>query len=269
MKLFTFFSSTFVLLALSLVVFNVSAQNMVTNPGLESWDDANTPSDWDKYENITQETTTIHGGTYSAKQQAGTSDLTQELTGIVGENNYTISFWYYDNDVDAKCRIWSYWLSGGSTIADNAAELRPGTYSSDNLSWQEYTVTIDAPASADGFRFEVRTYKDNSNTGFIYYDDFSVIDNGSSGGTILTIYEEPFETTLGATSQYSVSGAQVWEWADFGSPAGCSKMNGYDGGANTNEDWMITNAINCDNFENIMFSFDHARKFGLNSHMGN
>lgn len=264
MKLFTLKN---VLLSLSFLlgfVTLMNGQNLVSNPGLETWTDPNTPSNWVKYEMITQESGTIHGGTYSAKQQAGTSDLQQDVSGVVGGNNYTISYWFYDNDANARSRIWAYWLSGGSTISDNAAELRPGTYSSDNGSWQEYTVTIDAPASADGFRFEVRSYNDNAGGGFIFYDDFSVIDNGGGGGPdpVQAIYFEPFDTDLGSTTQYTVLGPdQSWEWTNFGNPPGSAKMSGFSGAALENEDWLITTVINCNNYSDIMLSFDHALNY--------
>ena len=166
----------------------VAAQELVTNGDLEAWDNTTTPTSWDKAENITQETTIVHGDTYSAKQQAGTSDLMQNVSGIVGGESYTISYYYLDNDVDARSRIWSYWTVGGSTITDNAAELRSSIYSTDDPAWQLWTVTLVAPATADGFRFEVRSYNENAGSGFIYYDDFSVFGGGAATPTISKAY---------------------------------------------------------------------------------
>ncbi|MEZ5148461.1 MAG: lamin tail domain-containing protein [Bacteroidales bacterium] len=171
-----------------LSVLSSGAQNLVTNGDLELWDDPNTPTSWAKAENITQEAVTIHGGTYSGKQLAGTYDLQQDVAGIVGGQTYTISYWFLDNDVDARSRIWSYWLTGTTTLADNAAELRPSVYSSDDPNWVEYTVTIQAPLGADGFRFEVRTYNTGAGGGFIYYDDFLVEQGGSVVTEILDAY---------------------------------------------------------------------------------
>lgn len=187
MKKITFL--TFIVLAFVVGSANfATAQNLMTNGDLETWTDANTPTDWDKAESVTQESGTIHGGIFSAKQQAGTKDLMQNVAGIIGGETYVITYYYLDNDADAKSRIWSYWTAGGSTISDNAAELRPSTYSSDNASWQEYTVTLVAPATADGFRFEVRSYNDNAGSGFIYYDDFSVTGGGTVNPIILNAY---------------------------------------------------------------------------------
>jgi len=197
--------------------FNVTvAQNLMTNGDLETWTDASTPADWDKAENVSQESGVIHGGTYSAKQQAGTKDLMQDVAGIVGGETYVITYYYLDNDPDARSRIWSYWTSGGSTITDNAAELRPSTYSSDDANWQEYTVTLVAPATADGFRFEVRSYNDNAGSGFIYYDDFSVTGGGVVNPIILNAYtlsdteidlEYNIDMTSVSPSDYSLTGS--------------------------------------------------------------
>ena len=148
--------------------------NLVTNGDLETWTNATTPTSWDKAESVTQESSTIHGDSYSAKQQAGTKDLQQDISGITAGTEYTISYWYLDNDVNAKSRLWAYWLIGIGTESSNTAELRPSTYSSNNASWQEYSVTITAPVSVDGLRFEVRSYNDAAGSGYIYYDDFSV-----------------------------------------------------------------------------------------------
>ena len=104
------------------------SQNLVVNGDLESWT-AGVPDGWGLVENITQETTIVHGGNSSAKHTSTTTSkkFNQELSGIVAGQEYTISYWYYDNDPAARTRIWSYWLSGGTTLPDNADVLAPST----------------------------------------------------------------------------------------------------------------------------------------------
>lgn len=165
-----------------------SAQELMTNGGLEAWDDPITPTSWDKAENVTQESTTVQEGTYSALQQAGTKDLQQLVTGVVAGQSYTISYYYLDNDANAKSRIYAYWTSGGSNLSDNAAELRSNVYSTDDPAWQLWTVTLTAPATADGFKYEVRSYNDNDGSGFVYYDDFSFFGNGAATASIASAY---------------------------------------------------------------------------------
>lgn len=41
---------------------------------------------------------------------------------------------------------------------------------------QQYSKTLLAPATANKLRFEVRTYKEGDNSGFIYFDDFEVVE---------------------------------------------------------------------------------------------
>ncbi|MFV0545025.1 MAG: DUF6359 domain-containing protein [Bacteroides sp.] len=153
--------------------------NLVANPGFENWTDALAAS-WDNATyntGVTKSTNIKHGGSNSAMHTAPTASgnfkIQQEVS-VEGGKTYKISYWFLDNDANAKSRIWSTWLATGSVLTDNKTELQPGTYSTDNAEWQQVTFQIQAPATADKFRFEVRTYKDNAGGGFVYYDDFEI-----------------------------------------------------------------------------------------------
>lgn len=153
--------------------------NLVANPGFEDWTDALAAS-WDNATyntGVTKSTNIKHGGSNSAMHTAPTASgnfkIQQEVS-VEGGKTYKISYWFLDNDANAKSRIWSTWLATGSVLTDNKTELQPGTYSTDNAEWQQVTFQIQAPATADKFRFEVRTYKDNAGGGFVYYDDFEI-----------------------------------------------------------------------------------------------
>lgn len=166
----------FKFLALSLfMLFGIgvlNAQNLVLNGDMEAWDDDTSPTSWTKAENITKESTIVHGGTYSAKHVGGTKDLSQTIT-INPNTEYTISIWYYvESGDDTDARIWSYWRTDGTTLDDNAAELRgpDGSYFTSAASWQQYEVTLTSPAAANELYFEVRTY----GSAIVYWDDMSV-----------------------------------------------------------------------------------------------
>jgi hypothetical protein len=183
----------FYLLGLIIAVFALplitnGQENLVKNPGFESWDDENTPTDWNKYENISQCSTVVYSGNYSAAQTSASSSkrLRQNVPGVVPGTEYTVSFWYLDNDPHAKCRIWSYWLDeSGSTMDADADKLRPSTYTTDNPDWQQFVVQVTAPEGAAKLRFEVRTYKEGGNTGgVVYFDDFYL-------GTEVIVLPEP------------------------------------------------------------------------------
>ncbi|PLX08848.1 MAG: hypothetical protein C0598_12095 [Marinilabiliales bacterium] len=166
------------LIVLMLASFSLVSQNLVQNPGMENWDDDSTPASWTKAENISKESVNIHGGTFSAAHMSASStqDLSQDVQGIVGGQQYRIQYYYLDNSTSARTRIWSYWMdSDDNYLDDNVDELRPGTYSDDNADWQHYDYTLVAPSNATQFRFEVRVYKQDGMTdGYVYYDDFSV-----------------------------------------------------------------------------------------------
>ncbi|NRD21907.1 T9SS type A sorting domain-containing protein [Winogradskyella litoriviva] len=163
----------FIALLISSLTFG---QNLLVNGDFETWTDTTTPDSWTKAENITQETTEIHGGSNSAKHTAdGTKDLGQTITGITPGNMYTISLWYkVESGDDTDARIWSYWKDASdSNISDNADELRGpsnGYFDTNGNAWTEYTVTIAAPATATSLYFEVRSY----GSAVVYWDDFSV-----------------------------------------------------------------------------------------------
>jgi len=157
------------------------SQNLVINGDLELWDDLNTPANWEVFEGIASDGVTLHGGAFAAKHTSSesTQKLRQDISGIQEGQNYTIRYYYYDNDPMARTRIWSYWLYGETYLDANAVELRPSVYSTDSDAWVEYSVTLTAPPTADGFRFDVRVYKENSlSGGSVFYDDFSVEPEG-------------------------------------------------------------------------------------------
>ena len=168
-------------------------QEMLVNGNFESWDDATTPTGWDLAQNITQETTVVHGGSNSALRNGGssTNKLNQNITGIVGGDSYTISVWFKADGDGSDVRIWGFWRTGTTNLDDNAAELRgPNNSYLDNNGnvWTQYSVTLDAPEAADAFFFEVRSYSQST----VYWDDFSFAHN--------TSYDllEDFETALPA-----------------------------------------------------------------------
>ncbi len=162
-----------------LIFFNLTgySQNLVQNGDLELWDDQNHPTDWDLAENITRGTVQVHAGTYSAMHTSAdnTQKLRQDVSGIQEGKRYSINYYYYDNDPEARTRIYSYWMNGTEYLDAHAEELRPGTYSTDQDEWIEYSQTLIAPPTANAFRFDVRVYKqDGVYGGLVYYDDFSI-----------------------------------------------------------------------------------------------
>ena len=256
-KLFTFkqlLLQSFIIVFLALGSYG---QTIVNNGDYESWTAGN-PDGWTTIESgidVTQETTTIHGGSSSASVDVltgsqGDTDFRQSVNVTAG-TDYNVSVWIYHTEGFIKARLY---VGGYQSYSDNTI----------TGSWQEMTYVYSANTTGDieiGLRFYDQSGFDGAE--IVYVDDYVM--TPIAAGNEETIYIEPFDTDLGATTQYSVLADQVWEFADFGNPAGCSKMSGYDGGAVINEDWLITNAINCSNHTNVTLSFDHARNYADNS----
>ncbi|MCX7547002.1 DUF6130 family protein [Xanthomarina sp. F1114] len=163
-------------------------QELLVNGTFESWDDATTPTGWTHVENVEQEATEVHSGSYSVKQSStgGTKDLGQRVTGIVPGNSYTVTVWYKVESGDGTdARIWSKWATDGSndhtTDADVLQGVGPGGYFDNNGNvWTEYSVTVTAPATANEFYFEVRTYSG----AVVYWDDFSLFQEAGAVPTL-------------------------------------------------------------------------------------
>lgn len=197
------------LVAVLAATFAANAQtNLVTNGNLDNWTSNTMPADFSPAPytaNVTKDSITFQTAPYAAKHQAQTSatKIQTEVTGIIAGNSYTISYWYLDNDPNAKTRMWSFWLKEGTTegsfatLPNNEAEFRAPDYSTDSPNWVQKTFTLTAPLETVGFRFEARTYTEGAGSGFIYYDTFSIIDNTATASIVenniegLKVYPNP------------------------------------------------------------------------------
>lgn len=82
----------------------------------------------------------------------------------------------------------------------------------------------------------------------------------------VTTYSEEFTENLNAVDTFSIVGdAQRWEWDSYGSDT-YAKMSGYDGGANENEDWLVTPEITVNTGVNTILNIIQAINF-LNDQM--
>ncbi|MEJ2593617.1 MAG: lamin tail domain-containing protein [bacterium] len=251
----------FLYVFLALAGISLHGQNLVTNGDFESWTGGD-PDGWTTIEvgiDVTEETTIVHGGSSSASIDVltgtqGDTDFRQDIA-VEESKVYDVSVWVYHTEGHVAARLY---VDGYLNYSDHELTGQ----------WQEVTYTYTATATGTieiGLRFYDQTGFDGEE--IVYVDDYVIEEQGGSGGTGTVLYEEGFLADLGTTTTYSVTGAQIWEWGNFGLPPGCATMSGYDGQAYPNEDWLISEAINCNNFENIMLSFDHARNYGDNSQL--
>ncbi|WBW96483.1 chitobiase/beta-hexosaminidase C-terminal domain-containing protein [Oceanirhabdus sp. W0125-5] len=179
-RIISLFISTFMMFSIAFggyapVIAKAEENNMFTNGGAEGWTNGK-PDGWNgKIENISQSTEQVHGGTYSIKHTSasGTKDFSSVIYDVEPGQEYTISYWYYDNDNMARTRPWMSWKSDTGYLTNDSNVLHPTTYSTDSDGWVQWTATLTAPAEATQFNFEVRAYKDSAGYGgAVYYDDF-------------------------------------------------------------------------------------------------
>jgi hypothetical protein len=76
------------------------------------------------------------------------------------------------------------------------------------------------------------------------------------------LLEEQFnDGTLGVFQAYSVIGdGQEWMWDDFQDDQ-FAEMNGFDGGVQDNEDWLISPALDMDQYDDEVLTFETASNF--------
>ena len=76
---------------------------------------------------------------------------------------------------------------------------------------------------------------------------------------------EGFDGTLADNWEaVSVVGAQVWNIQQFGNPKPCVVMNGFAGGNNANEDWLISKPISLQGFTSASLSFETDVRYAGN-----
>ncbi|MCK9451899.1 MAG: choice-of-anchor J domain-containing protein [Bacteroidales bacterium] len=80
---------------------------------------------------------------------------------------------------------------------------------------------------------------------------------------VVVLLNEPFDSSLGVMSAYNVLGDQVWSHSTFGDDQ-FAKMSGFAGGAQDNEDWLISPVLDFTNLEKVNLSFRAAYSYDGN-----
>lgn len=179
------------------------AQNLVVNPGFESWDKITSPSVWTTAESCSKDSLVISSGRYSCLQTCSTttSRYLGQIIKIKPGRQYNLSLYYKTASTTTGngCRIWCYWKnSDGISISDPATDniLRPSRYLKSDT-WQQFSITAAAPSDASYFYLEVRTYPNST----VNWDDFlfeeSIISsNEELNGEKITVFPNPARELL-------------------------------------------------------------------------
>jgi hypothetical protein len=155
------------------------AQNLVLNPGFETWSSKTKPAGWTTTQNCLKDSVYINAGSYSCQHSGGTGTtkyLGQTISVVPGKQ-YNLSF-FYKTEITGTgngCRIWCYWKdSEGISIADPMTDdiLRSSRYLKSDT-WLQSGIIATAPVTAVAFYLEVRTYSNS----IAYWDDFVFEEN--------------------------------------------------------------------------------------------
>jgi predicted aspartyl protease len=141
----------------------------------------------------------------------------------------------------------------------NASGDYPNTITMTLSSGNTYETVSDIPAQADATTvyYLVHAVDENSETATSAEQMYIVKDPNF---TTLP-YSQTFDTDLGDTYTYSVSGdTRFWQWAQV-SGNGVARMNGFNTGE-LEEDWLILPGINMNDYEDVVMSFETFRNFG-------
>ncbi len=179
-----------------------SAQNLLTNPGMEDWTINGVGGPPDVYyvssPDITaeQEATTIHGGTFAAKVTWTTTDNVEfgQYVPVTVGNNYQFSFWALDNDPGGRARVLIRWYDVDTLFLSGYY----GNYSSDSPDWQQISsISQTAPPDAFYAKAEIRFYDVSPWPGSvsIYIDD--------------ALFEDVTATPAVITDAYAVSSTAI------------------------------------------------------------
>lgn len=79
------------------------------------------------------------------------------------------------------------------------------------------------------------------------------------------LFEDDFSAgNLNKWTPYNVTGTQEWYYNTFGNPDDSATMSGFSGGAQTNEDWLISLPIDLSNTPSAFLTFQTVKRYAGN-----
>lgn len=130
-----------------------------------------------------------------------------------------------------------------------------------NINFGEEMGSFSGLAPATNYYFTIYPYT-NSGENIDYKTDGTAPTAMVTMPDISVLTSVDFEdNTFGDWETISVLGDQVWDIQPYGNPGNCGRMSGYDGQPYDNEDWLISPAMNLDNYSEESFTFDNATNY--------
>ncbi len=129
-----------------------------------------------------------------------------------------------------------------------------------NIPYSTETLAFSGLATATTYYFIIFPYT-NANEFIDYKTDEEPPQANATISNLLIINAEDFnDETLGSWTQYSVTGEQVWEASFYGDDY-FAKMSGFAGSSIENEDWLISPAMNFNDYINETLQFETAMNY--------
>ncbi|OJX30665.1 MAG: hypothetical protein BGO86_11010 [Chryseobacterium sp. 36-9] len=159
----------------------VSAQNLLVNPGFETWTDTTTkPDGWNAVAGGSLETGIKHSGNNSIKliPVATTTNASISAVDVAAQANtvYTVGYWVLDNVANSRGRHWVQFRNDTANISVTNSPFQPATYTSDSPQWVFVSATATSPAGTTKLRFDYRVYSQNNIiTDAVYLDDVVLV----------------------------------------------------------------------------------------------
>ena len=134
---------TRVIFSIMLLAVAGYAQNLLQNPGFETWA-GSIPEHWEKDDSVElfQEDVIVHSGNFSVKDSffstnGGRAEMYQGLY-IQPNTLYRISFWAYDNDPAGRARAGVQWFQDTNYVGNEW----PNFYTYDSAGWQLWEADL-------------------------------------------------------------------------------------------------------------------------------
>ena len=127
-----------------------------------------------------------------------------------------------------------------------------------NVNYGAQAVAFEELEGSTTYNFAIFPYTNNGSN-IDYKTDGNYPTAQATTAHIVVLLDEDFDDGLGMFTAESVTGEQVWEQKSYNGVT-YAGMNGYEGGAHENEDWLISPEIPF-NRENIALEFRTAMKF--------
>ncbi|MCK5840323.1 MAG: choice-of-anchor J domain-containing protein [Bacteroidales bacterium] len=145
------------------------------------------------------------------------------------------------------------------TTYPNDPDLSDGT-ATVNIPFGTETLAFSGLATATTYYFIIFPYT-NANEFIDYKTDEDPPQDDATTSNLIIINSEDFnDETLGSWTQFNVTGEQLWEATFYGSDY-YAKISGYAGGSFENEDWLISPAMNFNNYINESIQFETAMNY--------